>query len=65
MAEQNDNSGVGVILGVLLTLVILAGGYFFLKNEGASLDGGERVTNIEMPDVDVNVPKPDVEPAAE
>lgn len=69
MAEQNDNSGMGVILGILVAVAIAIGGYYFLKSEGQIGDGSMDVTNIEMPDVNVNAPDapnaPSVEPAAE
>lgn len=56
----NDNSGMGVILGVILAVVIAIGAYFFIKSEGG-LDGTQ-TTNIEMPDV--NIDAPEVAPSA-
>ena len=52
---NNDNSGVGVVLGIVLAVVIAIGAYFFFKNEGA-LPGTE-TTNI-------SVEAPDVAPSA-
>lgn len=54
MAENSDNSGMGVIVGILIAVVLIVGGYFFLKNEGCSVGGS--TTNIEMPDVKVEAP---------
>ena len=55
MADTADNSGTGVILGILITVMRGVGGYFFLKSNG-ELDGGT-TTNIEMPDVKVEMPE--------
>lgn len=53
MAQQpNDNSGTGVILGILVAALIAVGGYYFLKSEGA-IDGAGTTANIEMPDVNI------------
>lgn len=52
MATQNDNSGTGVILGILVAVLIAIGGYYFLRSEG-DLDVAGETTNIEMPDVNV------------
>ena len=60
MAQTNDNSGIGVILGVILAIVIAIGAYFFIKSEGG-LEGAQ-TTNIELPDV--NVDAPEVAPSA-
>lgn len=68
---QNDNSGTGVVLGILIAVILIAGGYFFLKSEG-QVPGEANMTNIEMPDVNIATPDnqdgadaPAVEPAAE
>jgi hypothetical protein len=49
--NTNDNSGVGVVLGILLAVIIAVGAYFFIKNEGAI--PGSETTNvtIEAPQV--------------
>ena len=52
MAQQNDNSGTAVILGILVAVLIAVGGYYFLKSEGGINMAGD-TTNIEMPDVNV------------
>ncbi len=48
---NNDSSGTGVILGVLLAILIGVGAYFFMKQEGGM--PGTETTNvtIEAPDV--------------
>ena len=57
MAENSDNSGMGVIAGVLIAVVLMVGGYMFLANQG-TVDAPPQ-TNIEMPDdVDINLPEP-------
>ena len=62
MAQQNDNSGTGVILGILIAVIIAVGGYYFLKSEGG-IDVAGDTTTIEMPDVNVAPAAGDAAPA--
>ena len=57
---RSDNSGMGVILGILLAVLIVVGGYFFLKNEGTLPGTNATTATIEAPDVTIN----NAEPAA-
>ena len=62
--NTSDNSGMGVILGILLAVLIVVGGYFFLRSEGSIPgDGTSTTANIEAPDVTINE-APDAEPSA-
>lgn len=54
MTQTTDNSGTGVILGILVTVMLVVGGYFFLKSNG-ELDR-TNTTNIELPDVKIDAP---------
>ena len=54
---RSDNSGMGVILGILLAVLIVVGGYFFLKSEG-TLPDNATTANIEAPDVTINTAEP-------
>jgi len=66
MVQQTDNSGVGVILGILVAVVLVVGAYFFLKSEGAISPSADQVTNIKMPDINIDAPDvPNMEPAAQ
>jgi hypothetical protein len=66
MAQQTDNSGVGVILGILVAVLLVVGGYFFIKNEGGVAPATNEVTNIDLPDVNVDAPDAaNTEPAAQ
>jgi hypothetical protein len=47
MANNNDNSGLGVALGILLAVIIVVGGYFFIDNNSVDRSG----PTINMPDV--------------
>ena len=65
MVQTNDNSGMGVILGILIAVVLAVGGYFFVKKEGG-LDGSKTTTtttNIELPDVNIEPASGDKAPA--
>jgi hypothetical protein len=53
---NDGGSGMGVILGVIAVILVLAGLWFFLMGPGA---GSSTTTN---PDVDVNVQLPSVAP---
>ena len=55
--NTSDNSGMGVVLGILLAVLIVVGGYFFLRSEGA-LPQGSTTANIEAPDVTINTTEP-------
>lgn len=57
-APRSDNSGMGVVLGILLAVLIVVGGYFFLKNEGTLPDNNATTANIEAPDVTINNSEP-------
>src|SRR4051812_33223801 len=48
MAQQ-DNSGMGVVLGVLVAIVVVVGAYFFLNNR-TDIGAGDRT--------DINVTSP-------
>lgn len=52
MAQTSDNSGMGVVLGILIAVVLAVGAYFFIQNQGG-LGGSTSTTNIEMPDVSI------------
>lgn len=61
--NNNDNSGVGVVLGILLAVIIAVGAYFFIKNEDGMPGTETTNVNIEAPDVapsggDNNSPAP-------
>jgi hypothetical protein len=51
MNNNTDNSGTGVILGIILAIAVAIGAYYFIKSEGG-LDG-TNTTNIELPDVNI------------
>lgn len=55
MTQTTDNSGTGVILGILITVLLVVGGYFFLKSNG-DIGNKTTTTNIEMPDVKIDAP---------
>lgn len=54
----NDNSGMGVVLGILIAVLIVIGGFFFLKSQGVVEDGGTTTATIEAPDVNINAAEP-------
>lgn len=54
----NDNSGMGVILGILVAVLLVVGGFFFLKSQGVIGAGSTTTANIEAPDVTVNTTEP-------
>ncbi len=58
MTQTNDNSGMGVILGILVAVLLVVGGFFFLKSQGVIGAGRTTTANIEAPDVTINVPEP-------
>lgn len=45
---SNDNSGMGVILGILVAVVLGFGAFYLMSNQ----DGPD----VEMPDVNVSAP---------
>ena len=49
---SSDNSGMGVILGILLAIVLAVAAYFFFTQDG----GNSSTTNIDLPDVNVSAP---------
>lgn len=53
----SDNSGMGVILGILITVLLVVGGFFFLRSQGV-VEGGTPTANIEGPDVTINTTEP-------
>ena len=57
--NTSDNSSMGVVLGILIAVLLVVGGFFFLKSQGVVGDG-TTTANIEAPDVTVN----NAEPAA-
>jgi len=48
---SSDNSGMGVVLGIILAVVLALAAYFFMVRG----DGGND-TNIDLPDVNVSAP---------
>jgi hypothetical protein len=54
---KDGGSGAGLILGVIVLIVVLAGGWYFLMGPGA---GSTSVPD----DINVNVEVPTIEPAA-
>lgn len=65
MAQTNDNSGMGVVLGILIAVVLAVGGYFFVKKEGGLDKTASSTTNIEMPDINIEPAGGDKAPAAD
>lgn len=66
MAQTNDNSGMGVVLGILIAVVFAVGGYFFVKKEGGlNSPNTTTTTNIEMPDVNIEPASGDKAPAGD
>lgn len=64
---QNDNSGMGVVLGILLAVVVIVGAYFFFQSNGTP-NALEPAAGIEAPNVNIDMPDnvnitPDAEPA--
>ena len=57
---RDGGSGTGVILGVLVVVLVLAGLWYFTMGPGA--DGGGGTTQENNPDVNIEVP---IEPPAE
>jgi len=55
MATESDGSGMGVVIGILLAIVIAIGAYFIIQNNGGV--GGSK-TSIDMPDVHITAPAP-------
>ena len=55
--DTSDNSGMGVVLGILLAVLIVVGGFFFLRSQGMMGDGTS-TANIEAPDVTINTTEP-------
>lgn len=53
----SDNSGMGVVLGILLAVLIVVGGFFFLRSQGV-IETGTTTANIEAPDVTINTTEP-------
>lgn len=57
--NTSDNSGMGVVLGILIAVLLVVGGFFFLRSQGM-IETGTATANIEAPDVTIN----NTEPAA-
>ena len=53
----NDNSGMGVVLGIVIAVLLVVGGFFFLRSQGV-VGEGATTANIEAPDVTVNTTEP-------
>jgi hypothetical protein len=53
MATSTDNSGMGVVLGILIAVLLAVGAYFFIQSRGGV---GGTTTNIDLPDVNVEAP---------
>lgn len=58
-----ESSGMGVMLGILLAVVIAIGGYFFMQNrnvDNAALEpaAGNTTVNVETPDTISAAPTP-------
>jgi len=46
----SDNSGMGVVLGVIIAVLIAVGGYFFMQSQGMIGSPADTTTvNIEAP----------------
>lgn len=55
----NDNSGMGVVLGVILAVLIVVGGFFFLRSEGmVDTSTGTTTAGMQSPDVTINNTEP-------
>jgi hypothetical protein len=54
----SDNSGMGVVLGILIAVLLVVGGFFFLRAQGVIEPGTSTATNIEAPDVTINTTEP-------
>lgn len=46
MAQTSDNSGMGVVLGILIAVVLAIAAYFFIQNQGGI--GGGSTTNVSV-----------------
>lgn len=58
MATESENSGMGVVLGVLLAIVLAIGAYFIIANNNGDVGVGAPRSSVEMPDVNINNPPP-------
>lgn len=48
--QNSDNSGMGVVLGIVIAVLIAVGGYFFLQSQGMIGGNADTTTvNIEAP----------------
>jgi hypothetical protein len=57
--QTTDNSGTGVVLGVLLAIVIAIGAYFFIQNrDDDATNTLEPAAGIEAPTNDTDTPAP-------
>lgn len=55
--NASDNSGMGVVLGILIAVLLVVGGFFFLRSQGV-IETGTTTANIEAPDVTINNTEP-------
>ncbi len=69
MAQQttSDNSGMGVVLGILLAIVVAVGAYFFMRgNDAGNIEpaaGNEAIVNTTEPAPAEDAPAPVPAPA--
>lgn len=56
--NTSDNSGMGVVLGILIAVLLVVGGFFFLRSQGMVGEGATTATNIEAPDATINTTEP-------
>ncbi len=47
--NTSDNSGMGVIAGILIAVLLVVGGYFFIQGRDTAGTGRDVAVNIETP----------------